>query len=318
MRTTSDSKELREFLGKVRPHLPIRDSVDILRELESAVLDRVDDLADSYERPPQEADYRQAISEIGAPEAVAASYAPSRHLIDPGSYRTFLFHAGMVFVVHLILIGISTAISRPFHMGLFTVEPVGPHGVLSVLAAGVHAGLVDLGLVTAVYAVAGALHRRVVAGASSFAIDVAPRQAGGRLVLAILFALLLAVFRDDVFVVVSGGKTYPLFTTFAGEVISLVVLLLMLAAGKDLLYAIFGERRTTVLADALHGALGVTMMLYLLRGEALMQIPAIEGLEIFTEPVNAFLAQLGTLVLAAGALLMGAKTLRRCIRVAQL
>jgi hypothetical protein len=109
-----------------------------------------------------------------------------------------------------------------------------------------------------------------------------------------------------------------MFTTFAGEVISLITLLLTLAAGKEFLYGIFGERRATVAADAIHGALGVTLMLYLLRGDPLMQVPAIEGLEAFREPVNAFLSQLGTLVLAAAALLMGAKTLRRCIRIAQI
>lgn len=318
MTMTTESKELREFLGKVRPHLPLRDSRDILRELESAVLDRVDDIADSQSRMPAPEDFRQAIAEIGSPEDVAAAYAPSRYLIAPEAYRGFLFHTGLLFVVHLILIGIATALSRPFHMGLFEVVPVGPNGLLSVLGAGVHALLVDLGIVTAVYAVAGALHRQVKAGQSSFAVDVQPRQAGGRLVLALLIALLLGVFRDDLFVVVSNDRSYPLFTPFAAEVISLVTLLLCLAAGKELLYALFGERRATLLADAAHGAIGVAMMLYLLRGDALMEVPPIEGLEIMLEPVNAFLAQLGTLVLAVGALLMGAKTLRRCIRVAQL
>ncbi len=318
MRMTSDSQDLREFLGRVRPHLPIRDSGDILRELESAVLDRVDDIAGGHRRAPEAIDFRQAIAEIGTPEEIAASYGPSRYLIAPESYRAFIFHVGLVFIVHLILIGIATSISRPFHMGLFQISPVGPNGVLSVLAAGVHAALVDLGLVTGVHAVAGALHRRIANTASSFAVDVAPRQSGGRLVLAILFALLLAVFRDDVFVVLSGGKSYPLFTTFAAEVISLITLLLMLAAGKESLYAIFGERRATVAADAVHGALGVALLLYLLRGDPLIQVPAIEGLEAFREPVNAFLSQLGTLVLGAAALLMGAKTLRRSIRIAQI
>lgn len=318
MRTRTESKDLREFLGKVRPHLPLRDSGDILMELESAVLDRVDDLARQADRDPEEGDFRRAISEIGAPETVAASYAPSRYLIAPEAFRSFVLHTGLVFVVHLVLIGIATSISRDFHMGLFRIEPVGSNGIVSVLAASIHAGLIDLGLVTGVYAVAGALHRGIHEGASSFAVDVAPRQSLGRLVLAILIALLLAVFRDDVFVVFSGDRAYPLFTSFAGEVISLITLLLVLAAGKEALYAAFGERKATVLADALHGALGVALLLYLLRGDPLMQVPGIEGLEAFREPVNSFLSQLGTLVLAAGALLMGAKTLRRFVRVAQI
>ena len=49
-----------------------------------------------------------------------------------------------------------------------------------------------------------------------------------------------------------------------------------------------------------------------------MQVPTIEGLEAFREPVNAFLDQVGTLVLATAALLMGAKTLCRSVRFAQL
>lgn len=316
-RTSTDSRALREFLARVRPHLPLRESGDILMELESAVLDRVDDIARDERRAPLDDDFRRAIAEIGEPESIAASYTPGRYVVAPEAFRAFTFHFGLVFIVHLILIGIATAVQRAFHVGLFAIAPVGPHGLLSVLAAGVQAGLIDLGLVTGLHAVAGSLQRRFSAATSSFAVEAAPRQAVGRLTLAILVAVLLNVFRDDVFVVVSGGRTYPLFTPWTGEVMPLITLLLVLAAAKELAYAMLGERRATVGADALHGAAAVALLLYLMRGDPLMAVPPVEGLELFREPVNAFLAQLGTLVLAATALMMGAKTLRRCIRLAQ-
>jgi len=303
----------------VRPHLPLRESGDILMELEGAVLDRADRLAEREQCAPDDDDViRRAIAEIGEPEAIAASYVPNRYLVAPEAFRTFFFHTGLVFVVHLILVGIATALSRPFHVGLFEIAPVGPNGVLSVIAAAVHAGLLDVGLVAVIHGVSGVFLGPLDSASTSFAVDARRRHALGRAILAVLFAILLTVFRDDVFVVVSEGRAYPLFTTWTAEIVSLMTTLLILAAGKDLLYTAFGEKRGPVAADAIHGFLGVILMLYLLNGDPLMQVPAINGLEAFREPVNAFLDQVGTLVLAAAALLMGAKTLRRSIRIAPL
>jgi hypothetical protein len=316
--TTTRSPALREFLGKVRPHLPMRESGDILMELEGAVMDRADRLAAGDAGLSDDESIQRAIAEIGQPEAIAASYAPIRYLVEPEAFRGFVLHTGLVFVVHLVLVGIATALSRSFHVILFEIAPVGPNGLVSVLAAAIHAGLLDLGLMAALYAVSGAFRTDGRSLTGSFAVEARRRHALGRAALSLIFALLLAVFRDDVFVVVSETRAYPLFTTWAKEIVPLVTVLLTLAAGKDLLYAICGERRLPVAADALHGLVGVVLMLYLLNGDALLEVPMIQGLEAFREPVNAFLAQVGTLVLAAAALLMGAKTLRRCVRFAQL
>ena len=318
VQTQTRSPALREFLGKVRPHLPLRDAKDILMELEGAVLDRADRLAERDQGAVDDAMIRRAIDEIGAPETIAASYTPARYLVAPEAFRAFLFHTGLVLIVHLILIGIATALSRPFHVGLFEIAPVGPNGLLSLVAAAVHAGLVDLGLVTAVYGISGAFAGPLTAASSSFAVEARRRHALGRAVLALLFAMLITVFRDDVFVVISGGRAHPLFTNWSASVVSLVTGLFVLAAGKDLLYTALGERRIPVAADAIHGFLGVILMLYLLNGDPLMQVPELEDLKAFREPVNAFLDQVGTLVLATAALLMGAKTLRRAVRFAQL
>ena len=316
--STTESSQLREFLGRIRPHLPLRESADILMELETAVLDRADDLARTAGRDPTEEDVRRAIEEIGSPADVAASYSEPRHVVDPAAFWPFVLRTGMLFVVHMVLIGIVTALGRPFHVGLFPIEPVGPNGLVSVLAAALHAALLDIGVMTVAFAVAGAFRRQAAHGPSSYAVEAAPRQAGGRAALAILFAIALNAPHGSLFIVVHDGVSHPLFTGWTAEILPLLTALLVVSAAKDLTYLLAGERRLTVAFDALHGFAGVVVMLYLLGGDALLEVPPLEGLQPFLEPLNRFLAQLGTLVLAVTAMLFGAKTLRRAVRFAQL
>mgnify|MGYP001226536633 CR=1 FL=1 len=315
---TAASPVLREFLGRVRPHLPLREGNDILLELESTVLDRAETLAARAGRPADEAAIREALEEIGDPEEFAWTFAQPRYLVAPEAYRTFLIWTGMIFVVHLVLIGVATALARPLHVGLCEIAPVGANGLVSVLASAVNAVLLDVGITATLFGVAGSYQRAVEPGASSFAVDVAPRAALGRAFLALLVALVLNVFHDRLFVVISGGEAHGLVTTWTLATLPLLTSLLVLAAAKEGLYAWLGETRTTVAADAAHGVLGVIITLYLLGGDALLALPQIAALEAFREPVNAFLAQVGQLMIAVAALCFGVKTLRRSVRFAQL
>lgn len=313
----SGERALRDYLGRVRSHLPVRDAPEILRELESSILDRVDGAADRTGREPDARLLREVLSEIGEPEAVADRYAPQRHLVEPRHHRYFLVCTTLTFAVHVALIGLAAAVAHPLHAGPFAVAPPGPHGLVSLLASLVHAFLLDVGLNVAVFALVPWARRILPAMPASFRVDAAPRAAGARAVLATLVALVVLVFRDDVFVVVVEGRSHPLFSPWFSIVAPLVGGVLAFAVVVDLAYALVGERRATVALDALHGVATLSVMLHLLAGDPVLEIPPVSGLLAIREPVNGFLADLGTLVLAVAAGLAAVKTVRRLVRVAQ-
>jgi len=315
---TTESNVLRDYLREVRPHLPLRQCHDILMELESNVLDRVDFLATAEHRDPDEELFRRAVAELGRPQEVAAAYVQDRYLVAPEAFRPFVIYTCMAFVVHVVLIGIATATGRSLHVGLFPIWPVGPHGILSLLSAVIHALLLDVGMAAVLFGIAGALRRNLTPTPTTFAVDASPRQAGGRAVLALLVTVVVGWFRDEIFVVWAGGRSHPLITDWGEAALPLLVGLLVFAAVKELLYVLFRERRMTVAVDGLHGVTGLVLCLYLVSGGALLAIPEIQGSDAYREPVNAFLGQICTLVLAASALLFAIKTLRRSARFAQL
>jgi len=137
-------------------------------------------------------------------------------------------------------------------------------------------------------------------------------------ILAVLVGVLLASFRDEVFVVVDGGESFPLFTPWFATVVPVVVALLAFAAVVDVLYLVVGERRTTVALDAVHGSATLACMLHLARGEALLEVPAEAAFLSFRDPVNGFLGDLSTFVLLVIAAIAAVKTVRRLVRFSQL
>jgi hypothetical protein len=309
---------LEDYLGRVRSHLPLSRAKDIVRELESSIRDRIDDIASSENRAPDEDVVRRALAEMGEPEKVAGAYVTERALIPPEDFRAFLVYTATLFAVHLALVGVATTLARPLQFGPVAIAPVGPQGLLSVGAAAVHALLVDVGLTVLLFAGASVFHRRIGAAAKSVRVDTSVRGAGTRVLLAVLVALVLNVFRDRVFVVVLGNLTYPLFTEWFAGVMPLVTALLGLSILSDVLYLVLGERRFTLAVDALHGVAAVACMLYLLRGDAILALPGVESFANFHAPVNDFLNQLGTLVVGFLALVFAVKTVKRLVRFAQM
>ncbi len=308
---TIESPVLREYLREVRPHLPLRESHDILMELESNILDRVDFLSATEARDPDDEMFQRAVAELGAAESVAAAYVQDRYLVAPEAFRPFLIYTCMAFAVHLVLIGVATATDKALHVGLFPIWPVGEHGILSVMSALTHAILLDIGLAAVLFGIAGALRRNVRTAQAMFAVDASARQAGGRGLLALLVAAVIVFARHKLFVVWSDGSPHALITDWGEAVLPLVIGLLIFAAVKESLYVIAGERRMTVAADGIHGFTGLALCLYLVAGSPILGIPALAGSDDFREPVNAFLGQLCALVVVVGAVLFAMKTLRR-------
>ena len=308
---------LREYLGRVRAHLPVGSGSDIVRELESSIRDRADAVAAGRGSETDDDAICCAIEQVGDPEDVAAAYAPRSELIRPEHTRSLLVWTALLFAVHVSLVGVATSLGNALHVGPVAIAPIGPHGLLSLLAAAVHALLVDVGLTVVVFAAVPRLHGVLVRGTRGLGVDAGRRSAGGRAVLAILVACVLGLFRDRLFVVLDGTTAHPLFTPWFAEVLPLVLGVLGLAVVVDVLYLALGETRVSVAADALHGAVTLGVMVHLLRGEPLLEVPPVPVLADFRGPVNGFLHDLGTLVLLFLAVAAAVKTVRRGVRVSQ-
>lgn len=315
---TPTERLLSDYLGRLRSQLPVQGGADIRRELESSILDRADAIAAARGAPRADADIvREAMREMGDPEDIAASYAPRGHVVAPEHRRAFLVWTTMLFAVHLVLVGVATAAERALHAGPFAIAPIGPHGLLSVAAATLHAAFLDIGLMVVLFALAPRVRRFVNPSKLSFGVDAAPRSAGGRALLSVLTGCVLAFFRDQLFVVMDGPDAHPLFTPWFGAVLPMILAVLAFAVVVDALYLFLGETRATLALDALHGLVTLTVMVHLARGEPLFQVPAAAAFDSFRAPINGFLGELGTLVLLALAGVAAVKTVRRLVRAAQ-
>lgn len=317
MRDDGNDAVIAEYLGRVRSHLPLRNGADIVRELESSIRDRVDDLAASEHRAPDEAMLRKALSEMGEPEEVAGAYVRRRALVPPEQFRGFLASTSVVFAVHLALVGVATTLGRTLEMGPIAFAPADAT-LLGTAVAVAHALLVDVGLMVLVFAGTGGLTRRIAGASQTQRMETSPRAALSRVALAVLVAMLLTVFRDRVFVVVTGNETHPLFTEWFASVVPLVVAVLAVSVVSDVLYLALGESRLTLAVDTLHGLAALACMLFLLQGGEILTLPRIEQFASVHGPVDEFLGRLGTLVVAFLALVFAVKTVRRLLRFAQM
>ena len=129
MTTQTRSPKLEDYLGKVRTHLPLRQARDILLELESNILDRVEHMASEEGRDPDDDHFERVFSEMGEPESVAAGYHVDRYLVGPSEFRPFLFYTGLVFALHMVLVGVSTASVSTNVVPAATVRVVVPASV---------------------------------------------------------------------------------------------------------------------------------------------------------------------------------------------
>lgn len=314
---TPRNPELDSYLRSVRSHLPLRESGDILLELESTVLDRVEELALSEDREPDAELVQRVLDDLGEPEAVARSYSTERYLIGPDAYRPFLVYTALVFAVHLSVIGIASALGRPLELILVQISPLESAGLWPFLRTAFTTLLTDIGLTVLCFAVAPLFRRSFWSSTPSFAVQARPRDAVGRAALSLLVAALLGWFHERLLVVVVGETAYPLATDELRRSLPLLVAVLVAAGLKDGLYAAFGERRWTLSVDALHGALSIAALMFVLGDTPLLALPTAAVFRDILVPVNVFLQGVGDLVIVSAVVLLAVKTLRRLVRVSQ-
>lgn len=100
------------YVNEIARRLPRAQREDVLRELRSTLADELEGRAGGE---PTEADVVALLSEMGPPEAVAASYRPSdQYLIGPDLFPTFKRVLGIVLVALAGVLTLSLALSLAF------------------------------------------------------------------------------------------------------------------------------------------------------------------------------------------------------------
>jgi hypothetical protein len=102
------------YIYQVGRHLPRKDRADIQAELQSTLVDTLEDRVDGE---PSQDDVVALLKEFGPPQKVAASYWPEgQYLIGPRLYPLFRMVVGIVLavfiIVQLVLLGIAVVFNQ--------------------------------------------------------------------------------------------------------------------------------------------------------------------------------------------------------------
>jgi len=321
-----DREELRRYLDRVEGHLQGAGKADILREIESHVLDRTEALAAARGGEAGQEDLRRALEELGDPSELAVSYSGEKHLVSPKEYAAFWYFTLLVFAVHATMILVAFATRTEFPFFPFNVLPGtkfrGAEAAAVLVSLIVQAFLFDTGLVATVFFLLRRTFRRVELPNLTFRVESSRRPSLFRALFAVLLAVLLGLpqTRDWVFRVQDGaGGTHSLFLPQWGRVAPLLLAFLGLAILKDLLYVFLRERAFTVAADALAAVAGVVVCIFLFRRSPFLGLPADFPIDdasrvLFNDSLNRVVG-IALILMAA---LFAARAVKRSVRVKQL
>ncbi|MBU2610849.1 MAG: hypothetical protein KJ606_07890, partial [Chloroflexi bacterium] len=101
------------YVSEVGRHLPQKSRADIEAEMRSVLEDMLDERSKKAGKPADDEMVFDLLKEYGAPEKVAASYLPERHLIGPQLFPLFMLVVKIVFSVLgiMALIGFGIAVA---------------------------------------------------------------------------------------------------------------------------------------------------------------------------------------------------------------
>jgi len=87
------------YLDEIRRHLPPKNREDILKEINSILLDMVEDQNPDPSQPPAEENVNTVLKEFGSPRQVAAQYGSQNYLVGPKMYPAYLQVLKIVLIV---------------------------------------------------------------------------------------------------------------------------------------------------------------------------------------------------------------------------
>ncbi len=119
MEMNRSARELLDrYLLGVKNALPVKKREDIAAEIESSLLDRMDERFSGVGEISEE-QVKEVLTEMGSPRKVAASYGSQRGLIGPGLFPSYLL---VLRIVVLVVIG---ALTLAFLIGTLTGTDMG-------------------------------------------------------------------------------------------------------------------------------------------------------------------------------------------------
>ena len=92
------------YLAEIEKHLPARNREDVLKEIQSTLMDMIEDRNSDSEQPPNDDLIISVLQEYGKPRQVAQKYIKYTSLIGPRMYPTYL---QVLKIVLAVLAGIN-------------------------------------------------------------------------------------------------------------------------------------------------------------------------------------------------------------------
>jgi len=320
------SEELRRYLDGVEGNLHGPGKGDVLREIESHILDRAEALARARGEPPGMEDYRRAMEELGDPSELAVSYSGVRTLVAPKEYAAYWYLVLLTFAVHVTMLFLAVVTRTRFSFFPFNVLPQkameAPAETFLLASLGAQAFLFDAGLVLMAFYLLRRTIRRVDLPNLTFRVETGLRASLFRAAFAVALGVCLGVenVRDNLFTIVlergDPSAYHSIFLPPFERVLPFILGFLCLAVVKDLLYAFLGERTSTVAVDLSTWIAGVALCGLLYASDPIAGLPP-----DFPRESTLFNAVLGRLlgfffiVLAA---IFAARAVKRFLRLLQI
>ncbi|MFB3066306.1 MAG: hypothetical protein ACE10D_07305 [Planctomycetota bacterium] len=295
---------------------------DALLELETTILERIDERTGDGESQSEAIDI--VLRDMGDSQEMGASFLPQPALLPPHATRPFLIQTAALFAAHFLLVLGATVAGRSLDLpfGSITPLPLPPHPLALFLRA-FETLCFDTGFMLLVYAALPKVQRLIRLPHLKLSTDVDRTRKLESVFFLALTAVVLNFFRDDLLALYvpaeEGSAQVPLVGPGLSE--NLLFLNVWLAAMivRDLLYARYKERRTTLVVDIFAGMCGLFVLLRLVAAEKLVDLSgAHESLGRSAEGMGALLNSVFVIVAVVGAALLAARTMQRVFRLAQL
>jgi hypothetical protein len=141
------------YVHEVGQRLPLRMRADVEAELRSLLAEALEERARAAGHPPDRQLEEGTLREFGAPQEVAARYAPEpRYLIGPGLFPAYVLTleiAGIAVVGVFLLLAVLGVIEAAHRSG----GAPGPFSLFRIAGHTLHGALFNLGVLTLVFAV---------------------------------------------------------------------------------------------------------------------------------------------------------------------
>jgi len=295
---------------------------DVLLELETTILDRVDDRTKSGQVPDEA--IRDVLELMGDPVEVGSSFVPTRPLIAPHQTRPFMLQAAVVFAAHFLLVIGATIADHELALGPLRIGPIADaKSTLEVMARAAKTLLFDVGAVLCLYALVPRLGRILRFPRVSLAVRTNTRRNIEGACFLALVLIVLNFFRDNLLALYLPDGDGVLQIPFVGPGIVDNLLLLNLWLGisvvREVVYAKVGEQKHSLALDIASNAIGLFCLLRIVATKRLVDLSrAQEALGTSADGIGAVLNTVFVVLALLTAAMLAGRAVRRVYRFALL